>query len=132
MDRGAASVKLIDRDSGAVIEVTCQEFHQAISNDKQSISQNVNVNVTASAHTSISIYQQLDGVIRDIDRYVLSQENRTQACERLKKLEDELKKRKPKWQIIKNILGWVLKLSQELFLKVAAIVVEYYLKKGQI
>lgn len=48
--------------------------------------------------------------------------------EKLKKLDDELAKPSANWDIIKNILIWILNFSKDLFLQVLPILIQRYFK----
>ena len=112
----ATFVKITD-DS---IEVDRREYEAATG----PVSQNVRVNVSALSAASIS--NSIRQIVGELDQLGIDAAKAPEAKEKLKTLEEELRKERPHWNIVKQVLHWALDFSRELFLRLAVLIAERY------
>lgn len=82
--------------------------------------QSQNVNVT------VNVEQTINNILEDIRSNEPDEERIKEAEQKLGELKEEIKKEKPQWSIIKNILVWALNFSKEVFLRLLPILLEKY------
>lgn len=119
-EQGAARVKIIGDD----IEVDWREYQDAVGADRGAVSQTVKVNVSATALASSSISHRIQEIANELDKSGLDSAKILEAKERLKILEREVKKARPRWNVVKQVLVWALDFSKEVFLRLAVIAAE--------
>jgi len=123
---GATRVKI----TGADIEVDWNLWRVYEAATGQSpispASQNVHVNVSTSASAVGSISSSVQQIIRELDQLGIDSARVPEAKEKLKTLEKELHRTDPRWKVIRQVLQWALGFSRELFLRLAALMVERY------
>jgi hypothetical protein len=124
--RGATRVKI----TGADIEIDWNVWRAYEAATGQSpigpVSQNVQVNVSASASSAASISNSIRQIVRELGQLGIDAAKMPEAKEKLKTLEEELRKERPHWNIVKQVLHWALDLSRELFLRLAVLITERY------
>lgn len=123
-EKGAARVTITDTG----IEVDWREYSDITSGDKGGVSQTVKVDVSATAKASSSLSAEFREIEKQLHNYDIDSKIIPEAKIRLRTLETELKKKNPKWNVVKQVLGWALNCSKELFLRLSAILVEHYLR----
>ena len=117
-EKGAARVKITDTD----IDVTWREYEAATGQ----VSQAMQVNVSTSASAVASVSNSIRQIIRELDQLGIHAAKAPEAEGRLKTLEEELRKQKPRWDVIKQVLHWALDFSKELSLRLAVLMAEHY------
>ncbi len=120
-EKGAARVKI----TGTDIDVYWPQYKDITSDKKSTIAQNVNVDVVAVARSSSSISIEFREIEEQLSNYDIDSDKIPEAKKQIKALENELKKRNPKWNVIKQVLGWALNFSKDLFLRLIVIYVEH-------
>lgn len=123
-EKGAALVKITDTG----IEVDWREYSAITGGSKGTVSQTVKVNVSATAKASSSISVVFREIITQLQNYDIEPDKIPEAKIKLNTLEKELSKKNPRWNVVKQVLGWALDCSKELFLRLSVILAEYYVK----
>lgn len=98
------------------IELDQREIMEATQEAKP-VSQNVNVNVSAIASSSVNVSQQIKDIIIQLEQQQISPSKLEYAKKQLQSFEEELKQPKPRWSKGKKILAWALNSSEEIFMK---------------
>lgn len=117
-EKGAARVKITDTD----IEVDWREYEAAT----RPVSQSVQVNVSTSASSVASISNSIQQIVRELDQLGIDAAKAPEVKEKLKTLEEELCRKRPHWNVVKQVLHWALDFSRELFLRLAVLMAEHY------
>lgn len=118
-EKGATRVKVTDTG----IEVDRREYEAATG----PVSQNVQVNVSTSASSVALISNSIRQIIRELDRLGIDSAKAPEAKEKLETLEEEFRRKSPRWNVVKQVLHWALDFSTELFLRLAVLMAEHYL-----
>ena len=122
-EKGAARVKITDTD----IEVDWREYEAATRQSPiRPVSQNVQVNVSTSASSVASISSSIQQIVRELDQLGIDAAKAPEVKEKLKTLEEELCRKRPHWNVVKQVLHWALDFSRELFLRLAVLIAEHY------
>lgn len=123
---GAAWVKITD--SGIEVDYRVWQAYEVATGHSliSPVSQNVQVNVAASASSITSISNSMQQIIRELDQLGIDAAKKLEAKEKVKTLEEELCKKKPNWHVVKQILRWALDFSKELFLRLTVLIAERY------
>jgi len=82
--------------------------------------QNVDVSVT------INIDQRIETIIENIRADEPDETRVKEAEENLTIFKDEIKKEKPQWSTIKNVLEWALNFGRDIFIQILPILLEKY------
>ncbi len=76
----------------------------------------------------IDISQTIETILNKIREQEPDEEKVKEAEKKLKTLEKEIKKDKPTWSVIKQVLIWLLNFSRDAFLQIFPILIEKYIK----
>jgi hypothetical protein len=117
-EKGATWVKITDDG----IEVDRREYEAAT----EPVSQNVQVSVSTSASSAASISNSIQQITRELNQLGIDVAKAPEAKEKLKTLEEELRKERPHWNVVRQVLQWALDFSRELFLRLAVLIAERY------
>jgi len=125
-EKGAARVKI----TGTDIEVDWREYTEVTKSLANPVSQTVIVNVSSSSKSSSYISQKIRNISDSIDSSPHYSKKSVEAKKQLQTLENELEKPKPQWKVAKKVLQWALDFGKEVFLKIALLVAERYMKQS--
>jgi DNA replicative helicase MCM subunit Mcm2 (Cdc46/Mcm family) len=117
-EKGAARVRI----TGTDIEVDWREYEAAT----RPVSQNAQVNVSTSASSVASISNSIRQIVSELDRLGIDSAKAPEAKEKLKTLEEELRRKNPHWNVVKQVLHWALDFSRGLFLRLAVLIIDRY------
>ena len=92
------------------------------------ISPKIEVSATQIAIQKTEINQTISQILDKIRETEPNPEKVKEAEKNLGEFQEEIKKEKPEWSVIKRILAWLLEFSRDAFLQILPILIERYSK----
>jgi len=92
------------------------------------ISPKIEVSATQIAIQKTEINQTISQILDKIRETEPNPEKVKEAEKNLGEFQEEIKKEKPGWSVIKRILAWLLEFSRDAFLQILPILIERYSK----
>jgi len=127
---GSVKNLTVPTPSGFIVEITVEKYHELIKSGQNPITQifNITTNAAATAKSSLSVSQEIQNIMRDLEKYNLGPERLPEARKKLNTLESELDKPNPREKVIRGIMRWASKFGLELSLRIAVLIAERLLK----
>ena len=109
-----------------LVKITHEKYHELVKTGQNPITQifNVTSTATATAKSSLSVSQEIQNIIRDLEKSGLSPERLSEAKSKLNTLGSELDKPDPSEKVIRKIMRWASNFNLELALRIAVLVRE--------
>ena len=115
--------------SGLIIDITKEKYLQTLKAGQNPIEQIFHITANATATSSLSLSQNFQNILHDLEASNLEAGKRSEAIKQLNNLENEIKKPNPNERIIKRILNWFCKIDLKTYLKIATTLAELVLKQ---
>lgn len=112
------------------VEITHKKYREVVKGGQNPITQifNVTSSATARAKSSLSVSQEIQNIIRDLEKSNLDPKRLPEVRNKLNTLEKELDKPNPSEKVIRKIMRWASNFSLELSLRIAVLVAERLFK----
>ncbi len=114
--------------SGYFVEISEAKYYEAVKSGQNPITQIYNVTATATATSSLSLSQEIQNIIRSLEESNMGSKKLSGAKRRLNTLKSELNKPNPNEKVIKKIIRWASDFSLELFLRLAVLIAERFVR----
>jgi len=120
--------------SGYDVEITVQQYRQLVEAGQNPITHifNITSSATATAKSTLSGSLEIQNIMRGLEKSGLHNERLSRTKRNLDALADELNKPNPNEKVLRRVLNWASKFSFELFLRIAILVAERFVKGGEI
>jgi len=110
------------------IKISYETYRETVKTSQHPITLIVNNTASATAKSSVSVSQEIQNIIRDLEKSNLDPKRLPEAKSNLSTLESELDKPNPSEKVIKKVMRWASDFGLELFLRLAVLVAERFLK----
>jgi len=114
--------------SGYIVEITEEKYLEAVKSGQNPIRQIFNITANATATSSLSVSQEIQNILQRLENSNVPAKKLSEARGKLNTLETELDKPNPNEKVIKKIMRWASNFSLELFLRIAVLMAERFLK----
>ena len=129
LTRGGTIANLtVPTPSDYFVEITHKKYREVAKGGQNPITQIFNATASATATSSLSVSQEIQKVIHDLEKSDVDSRKLSEARRKLNTLESELDKPNPSEKVIRKIMRWASNFGLELSLRIAAIVAERLLK----
>lgn len=128
MGEGELKSITVPTPSGLIVEITEEKYRQVVTVGQNPINLIVNTTANATATSSLSLSQNFQNILRDLEASNLEPRKLSDAKKKLNNLEAELNKLNPNENVIKRVLRWASDFSFELFLRLSVLMAERFLK----
>lgn len=127
---GTGSVKNISvtTRSGYTVQISTEKYCEIAKGGQNPITLIVNATANATATSSVSVSQKFQNIIHDVKKSGVNPKKLSEAKTKLNTLESELNKPDPDEKVIKKVMRWASDFSFELFLRLAVLIAERFLK----
>ena len=115
--------------SGLTVEITEEKYRQLAKGGQNPINVIINTTANASATSSLSLSQNFQNILDDLESSNLEPRKLSEAKRKLDNLETELKKQSPNEKTIKKILRWASNFDLALYLRIATVIAELISKQ---
>ncbi len=115
--------------SGLIVEITEEKYRQLAKGGQNPINLIINTTANAIATSSLSLSQNFQNILHDLEASNLEPRKLSEAKRKLNNLETELKKQSPNENAIKKILRWALNFDLALYLRIATVIAELISKQ---
>jgi len=111
---------------GYHFEISEEKYFEAAKGNQNPITQIFNITSTAiaTAKSSLTVSQEIQNIIQDLDNSGLSSKEFSEAKKNLEILESELNKPKPDEKLIRRIMRWASNFNLALALRIAILIRE--------
>ena len=110
------------------IKISYETYREIAKTSQHPITLIVSNTASATAKSSVSVSQEIQNIIRDLENSNLDPKRLPEARNKLNTLEKELDKPNPNEKVIRKVVSWASKFSLDLFLRLAVLVAERLLK----
>ena len=116
--------------SDYLVTITSKKYREIVKTGQNPITQIVNVtsSATARAKSSLSVSQEIQNIMRDLEKSNLDPKRLPEVRNKLNTLEKELDKPNPSEKVIRKIMRWASNFGLELSLRIAVLIAERLLK----
>lgn len=127
---GGGNIKslTVPTPSGLIVEITEEKYLQLVKSGQNPVNLIVNTTANATATSSLSLSQNFQNILHDLEASNLEPRKLSDARKKLNNLETELNKPSPSENVIKRVLRWASDFSFELFLRLSVLIAERFLK----
>lgn len=124
MGEGELKSITVPTPSGLIVEITEEKYHQLDKGGQNPINLIINTTANATATSSLSLSQNFQNILHDLEASNLEPSKLSEAKRKLDNLETELKKQSPNENVIKKILRWASNFDLALYLRIATAIAE--------
>lgn len=129
MGEGELKSITVPTPSGFIVEITEEKYHQLAKGGQNPINLIINTTANATATSSLSLSQNFQNILHDLEASNLEPRKLSEAKRKLNNLETELKKQSPNENVIKKILRWASNFDLALHLRIATVIAELVSKQ---
>ena len=129
LTRGGIVANLtVPAPSDYFVEITHKKYREVARTGQNPITQIFHVTASATATSSLSVSQEIQNILQRLENSNVPAKKLSEARGKLNTLETELDKPNPNEKVIKKIMRWASNFSLELFLRIAVLMAERFLK----
>ena len=129
MGEGELKSITVPTPSGLIVEITEEKYRQLDKGGQNPINLIINTTANATATSSLSLSQNFQNILHDLEASNLEPSKLSEAKRKLDNLETELKKQSPNENVIKQIIRWASNLDLVLYLRIVAVITELLSKQ---
>jgi len=129
MGKGELKSITVPTPSGLIVEITEEKYRQLDKGSQSPINLIINTTANATATSSLSLSQNFQNILHDLEASNLEPSKLSEAKRKLDNLETELKKQSPNENVIKKILRWASNFDLALYLRIATVIAELISKQ---